>query len=221
MWVLRGLFGRFVVALALVLGPQATAKADLRETELSGEWYVLIHYKVAGAADESITKFKDFAWSFKQSEKRLLVEQFPYVLFSEGTEEVRRHAMMEHLPWEPDAATWKKLRESVDVSSRAMTSKRLEGSVAEGFRSEPQLATGGTNTLTFSRSWEISFAPEKIRIVIVDSLTGGLGLDRLDEATVYELDESPNGDELRGRWREGRKSGTVRMVRARARRVLK
>jgi hypothetical protein len=209
------------VAAAFLLGAGAENGDDLTRIDLSGDWYVLIHYKDKRSKDKSITKFKDFAWSVKQSEGRIEWKRYPYVLFSEGVEVVRRHAMTEHLPWEPDELTWQSIKKSVGVSSRAMGKKRLVGSVAEGFKSRSSAGGAGANVMTFSRDWDVTFEPARIQIRIIDSLSGGAGLAGMDETTVFEIDHALAPGELRGKWREGTRNGTFRMVRARGLKVLK
>ena len=212
---------RIPLFLLLVAATEASeAELDFRKLDLSGEWYVLIHYKDQRSEDESITKFKDFAWSIRQTPELLDWESYPYVLFSDELELIRRHAMIEHLPWEPDATVWTQIRETLDVSARAMTKKRLRGSVPEGFKSKPPRA-GGLGTLTFSRDWDASFSEAEIRIQVIDSLSGTQGLAGMEEATVFEIREQVAPDELGGRWQEGSRRGTFRMVRARQRRVVK
>ncbi len=207
--------------LLLVAATEANeAELDFRKLDLSGEWYVLIHYKDQRSEDESITKFKDFAWSIRQTPGLLVWESYPYVLFSDELELIRRHAMIEHLPWEPDESVWKQIRDTLDVSARAVTKKRLRGSVPEGFKSKPP-RSGGLGTLTFSRDWDVSFSEAEIRIQVIDSLSGTQGLAGMEEATVFEIREQVAPDELRGRWQEGSRRGTLRMVRARQRRVVK
>ncbi len=213
------------IPLCLLLAAAAAPAADepdrdFRQLDLSGEWYVLIHYKDERSEDESITKFKDFAWSIRQTPGLLDWESYPYVLFSDELELVRRHAMLEHLPWEPDETVWKQIRDTLDVSARAVTKKRLRGSVPEGFKSKPP-RSGGLGTLTFSRDWDVSFSEAEIRIQVIDSLSGTQGLVGMEEATVFEIREQVAPDELRGRWQEGGRRGTFRMVRARQRRVVK
>ena len=88
-----------LLPLALWAALAAPARADdLSKLDLTGEWYVLVHYKDARSEDKSITDFKDFGWSIEQSADKLSVEEYPYVLFDEGTEEVRRVAMRAHTP---------------------------------------------------------------------------------------------------------------------------
>lgn len=201
--------------------PETLAAPDFRKLDLSGDWYVLIHYKDTRSEDRSITQFRDFAWSIQQSAGRMVWEKYPYVIFDDATELQRRHAMMEHLPWEPNGRQWKSIGESLGVSSRAMTRKRLSGSVEKGFRSQPAQALGGANLLTFSRAWHVSFEESRIRIEIIDSLSGTDGLAGMEEATVFVIDQQPGPGELRGSWRESSKQGTLRVVRTRERKLLK
>jgi hypothetical protein len=216
----RVLLGIPLLLLLVAATGANEAELDFRQLDLSGEWYVLIHYKDQRSEDKSITKFKDFAWSIRQTPGLLVWESFPYVLFSDELELIRRHAMIEHLPWEPDETVWKQIRDTLDVSSRAMTKKRLRGSVPEGFKSKPPRA-GGIGTLTFSRDWDVSFSEAEIRIQVIDSLSGTQGLAGMEEATVFEIREQVAPDELRGRWQESSRQGTFRMVRARQRRLVR
>src|SRR5262245_30487865 len=91
----------FCALLATVLAARASAE-DLSKLDLSGEWYVLVHYKDASSENKDATHFKDYGWSIKQDAKGLSVEEFPYVMFDEGTEEVRRAAMRGTTAWAPE-----------------------------------------------------------------------------------------------------------------------
>ena len=205
--------------LSLLTSPLLGSEAEsLKSVDLSGDWYVLIHYKDSKSQNPSITKFKDFAWSIQQSADRIEWEHYPYVIFGEELELARRHAMTEHLAWEPDDATWQKIRKSIRVSSRAKTKKKLRGGIEAGYESG-STGGGGLNTLTFSRHWSVGFQDAKITVKVVDSLSGGEGLASMEEATVYEIVERKSSDELRGTWREGSRKGQLRMVRSQNRRV--
>lgn len=210
-----------LLACALLAGAAPARAEDLAKLDLSGEWYVLIHYKDAKSEDKSITKFKDFAWSIRQSPEGLEIDEYPYVLFDEGTEEIRRAAMRGHKPWEPEGLVLDALRQHVDVSTRALRTKQLSGSTAKGMKSAEAAAAGGT-TMNFTRNWDITWAPASVTIKIVDSLSGGSAmLGEMEEAAVFEIKERPSAEELRGTWSEGDKSGSLRLIRAKERRVLK
>jgi hypothetical protein len=210
-----------LVACALLAGPASVDAADLSKLDLTGEWYVLLHYKDARSEDKSITKFKDFAWAIRQSEGGLEIDEYPYVIFDEGTEEIRKASMRGHKPWQPEGLVLDALREHVDVSTRAMRQKQLAGSTASGMKSSEPAAAGGT-TMNFTRSWDIAWAPASVTIKIVDSLSGGSAmLGEMEEASVFVIKEQPSAEELRGTWSEGEKSGSLRMIRAKERRVLK
>jgi hypothetical protein len=210
-----------LVACAWLAGSASADAADLSKLDLSGEWYVLIHYKDASSEDKSITKFKDFAWSIRQSPTGLEIDEYPYVIFDEGTEEIRKGAMRGHKPWQPEGIVLDAVREHVDVSTRAMRQKQLSGSTASGMKSSEAAASGGT-TMNFSRNWDIAWAPASVTIKIVDSLSGGSAmLGEMEEAAVFTIKEQPSAEELRGTWTEGDRSGSLRMIRAKERRVLK
>jgi hypothetical protein len=213
-----------VLGCALLLGgwrvAADTEAADLSKVDLSGNWYVLIHYKDDDSVDKSITKFKDLVWTIEQKSDSMSFEEYPYVMFSENQELLRRHSMIQHLPWEPDDSTWERIREEIGVSARAMKTKNLSGSVADGYSSSAGQKTGGFTTMTFETTWRVRFAPDKIRVEIVDVL-GGAGLEGMEGATVYEVRERRGADELRGRFDRDTLHGTFRMVRSKDRKVVK
>jgi hypothetical protein len=208
------------LVVSLAVAPRAGAE-DLSKLDLTGEWYVLVHYKDASSEDKSITNFKDFGWSIKQDAKSLDVEEFPYVMFDEGTEEVRRVAMRGHTPWQPEGTVLNVLKDHMDVSSRASRKKSLAGDTESGMKSQ----AGGpakSGTMNFSRDWQVTWAPAAVQVKITDSLGGGNAvLGEMAEASVYEIQAHPSADELTGTWSEGDKSGTLRMIRAKERRVVK
>jgi hypothetical protein len=213
--------GLFLLAIAVFLGGRPARAEDLSKLDLTGEWYVLIHYKDASSEDKSITNFKDFAWSIQQEPSKLSVEEFPYVLFDEGTEEVRRAAMRGHSPWQPEGVVLDHLRDHVDVSSRASRKKDLAGDFASGMKSGAA-AGAKTGSMSFSRNWDVTWAPTVVRIKIVDSLGGGNAmLGDMSEASVYEITARPSPGELTGTWSEGDKSGSLRLIRAAKREVVK
>ena len=225
--VARALHSGLALALLLQAAPAALAEEDpageanFTEFDLGGAWYVLIHYKDERSEDESITKFRDFAWSIEQTSSSLSVEYYPVVLFDEATEIERRQAMRGHQPWQPSQANLAALARSLDVSSRAMTTKRMTGSVAEGFRSRAPVASGGLHVVSFTKSWDVHFEPEAIRIAITDSLSGTAELEGFEDSTVYRLTERLGPNELRGSYEEPGRRGSIRMIRAGQRRVVK
>jgi hypothetical protein len=214
-------FATLCLSLALVASAARADDADFSKADLNGSWYVLIHYTDAGAENKDAKRFKDFAWTIEQTANTITWEYYPFVFFGEDSEPVRRQAMKEATPWEPSASEWAAVRQAVDVSSRALQRKRMTGTAAQGFKSLAPLGTGGLNTMSFSRNWDVTFKPEKVSIVIVDSLSGSGGLEGMEEATIYEINERASADEYRGTYTEGDKRGTLRMVRSAERRVVK
>ena len=143
-------------------------------------------------------------------------------MFDENTELIRRHAMVEHLPWEPEGSVLTELRSHIDVSSRAMKRKRMKGDFERGFRSLPPLMSGGLNMMTFTRTWTVTFKPEKVRIQVVDSLASDSeAIAEIEGATVFEITERVSEDEYRGRYDDDSRRGTFRMLRSSERRVVK
>ncbi len=213
--------GLLCLALALLASPLRAADADFAQADLNGAWYVLIHYTDARAENKDAKRFKDFAWTIEQTANTITWEYYPFVFFGEDSEQVRRHAMKQATAWEPSASDWAAVRSAVDVSSRALQRKRMTGSTSQGFKSLAPLGSGGLNTLSFSRNWDVSFKPDRISIVILDSLSGSGGLEGMEEAISYDINERVSADEYRGTYAEGEKRGTLRMVKSAERRVVK
>ena len=209
-----------LLVLALLLGtwvPSAGA-ADLANVDLTGHWYILIHYKDDRSEDKSITKFRDTVWSIEQDDRKVKITSYPYVFFSEADELVRRNNMMNHIAWMPDDRVWGEIREYIRVSDRGAKVKTLRGSRSESFESNPDSGGFGLNILTFSQNWKLSFAPEVIRMEITDSLSGSGGLAGMDETIVYQFLERVSADEFRGRYDDATRHGKLWMVRAKQRR---
>src|SRR5574338_1166635 len=158
---------RIGLLLLVALTAFPAAAADLSKLDLSGDWYVLILYKASRSEDKSLVHLKDMAWSIQQTPDKMTVTEFPYVIFDEGSEEIRRAAMRKHTSWQPEGLVLDTLREHVDVAERAKRSKTLSGSFASGMKSESAASKGGAKTLDFTRNWDITWAPAKIEIKIV------------------------------------------------------
>jgi hypothetical protein len=196
----------------IVLGSRSAVGQDLTNANLGGDWYVLVHYQDDRSEDD-IEKFKDFAWAVKQQDTKIVWQFFPYVMFTEEQEMVRKQAMRDHKSWEPSPGMWNRIRKSVAVSPRGATKKTLRGDRAKGYESLPPMGGGGLNVITFTRDWNVTFAPEKVRVRIIDSLSGGGGLEGMEDSLIYEITEQVSADEFRGTYAEMHKKGTFRMVR--------
>jgi len=207
--------------LLVALFALPAAAADLSKLDLSGDWYVLILYKDSRSEDKTLVHLKDLAWSVQQETGKMTVTEFPYVVFDEGSEEIRRAAMRKHESWQPEGLVLDTLKEHVDVSERAKRSKTLTGDFASGMKSSDAGGKGGGKTVDFSRNWDVTWAPAKVQIQIVDSLGGNAMLGDMSEASVFLITDQPAAGELTGTWSEGEKSGSLRMIRAKEHRVVK
>jgi hypothetical protein len=213
---------RFLPALATALclslvAPASSSAEDLSSIDLTGHWYILIHYKDDRSQDKSITKFKDVVWSIEQGENKIKITSYPYVFFSEADELIRRNNMMNHIAWKPDERIWGEIREYVRTSQRGSKVKTLRPSGDQVFESNADGGGFGMNTLTFTQNWKLTFAQEQIKVEITDSLSGSSGLAGMDETILYELQKRVAEDEFHGKYDEPTKHGKLWMVRSKQR----
>lgn len=212
---------RVWLAVLLVCAAALPARAaDLSKLDLTGDWYVHIIYKDARSEDKTLVHLKDMAWSIQQEPAKMVVAEYPYVVFDEGSEEIRKAAMRSHKAWAPEGMVLDTLREHLDVSERAKRSKTLTGDVASGMKSGGGAKATGKN-VDFSRNWDVTWSPAKIQIQIVDSLGGSALLGEMEEASTFLITDQPAPGELTGTWSEGEKSGSLRMIRSKEHRVVK
>ena len=194
---------------------------DFTAFDPTGDWYVLLRY-TDDRSEEGVQHFKDFAWHIEKTSRGYAIDEHPYVIFDEQTEEQRRAAMRGHTGWIPEGLVLERLHESVDVASRATRTKRVSGSLEKGFKSGEAGAGSGAMSMTFSRDWTLEFSKERLRVQIIDSLSGSDDmLGEMEEAIVYELDQRVSEREFTGPYREGHKKGTVTLIRADQRTIVK
>jgi hypothetical protein len=202
----------FLLAGLLALAPMASAEG----MDLSGTWYVLVHYKDDVSGNANAMRWEDRVWVFDKSGDKLEWKDYPIVVFQdeEGRfERTRRGYSRVIAAWEPDAGQLAQVKSGLEINTRGMKSKSMVGSDAAGWKSTAGAQPQGANYITYVESWAIKDAAGKPVFARNESL-GSTGMETMEGGTIFKTESAADG-ELRGSYeRDGTRHGTFRMLRA-------
>jgi murein DD-endopeptidase MepM/ murein hydrolase activator NlpD len=194
------------------------APAAARDLDLSGSWYVLIHYKDANAGNPDEERWDDRVWVFERTGRRLRWVEYPIVVFEDETGRFeRRHtgqyARILHY-WEPNAGQRANIAAGLKVNSRGSKNKTLRGSDAKGWSSGRRGSAASASVVTYQEVWSIEGMPDLPVFRRADFMGGGR-TDTMQGLTEYATTERVGDDLLKGTFvRDGTRRGTFRMLRA-------
>lgn len=200
----------------LVLGVLGALLASpvARAVDLTGTWYVLIHYTDDTSGKPDQQRWDERVWRFERQGDALAWTEWPIVNFDDDTGRFVReggHLSRALGAFEPNAAQRAEIQSGLEVNPRGKKTKRLRGSDGQGWSSGGSAGGASANILTYVETWSIGGGPEKPTFTRTDSLAGG-GVESLDGKTIYTTELAQDG-ELRGRFeRDGTRHGTFRMI---------
>ncbi len=209
-------------ALALLCGAAAclaVPAAAAPPLDLSGTWYVLVHYRDSESPNPDRVHWEDRIWVFERQGDTLEWKDYPIVVFDDESgrfEQLGGNRASRVLgPWEPNPGQQAEIARGLQYNTRGSKTKTLHGSDAAGWRSGTPQAAPSASVLTYSETWSIEGLPSKPAFLRDDSLSGGRA-ESLEGRTQYRTEEiSPDGNELRGSFdRDGTRRGTFRMTRS-------
>lgn len=192
------------------------ASSGASAVDLSGTWYVLVHYTDDASGKPDAMRWEDRIWVFERSGDGLSWTDYPIVVFADesGRFERSRRGMSRVVgAWEPSPEQLSQIRSGLEVNTRGSKVKTLAGSDAQGWKSVASATPQSANTLTYVESWGVRDVTGNPVFLRSETL-GGAGIDSLEGGTRYET-QSVGDAELRGRFdRDGSRRGTFRMLRA-------
>ena len=196
----------------LAAAPAAFAQA----VDLTGTWYVLVHYKDEVSGKPDALRWEDRIWVFEKNGDKLEWKDYPIVVFDDDEgrfERSRRGYSRVVAAWEPSPAQRANIEAGLHINTRGSKSKTLAGSDAAGWKSVASPQAQGANVVTYSEIWGVKDAASKPVFLRNESLGSG-AMEALEGGTVFKTESVAPG-ELRGTYdRDGTRKGTFRMVRA-------
>lgn len=205
------------LALLLLLALLGAAPAAFAQAvDLTGTWYVLVHYTDSVSGKPDAMRWEDRIWVFDKAPDRLEWKDYPIVVFDDDEgrfERSRRGYSRVIAAWEPSPAQRENIAKGLHINTRGSKSKTLAGSDAAGWKSVASAQPQSANVMTYTETWGVKDAASKPVFLRNESL-GSAMMDTLEGGTVYKTESVADG-ELRGSFdRDGTRKGTFRMVRA-------
>jgi hypothetical protein len=200
--------------LAGLLALATTAAAE--SVDLTGTWYVLVHYKDDTSGKPDAMRWEDHVWVFSRSGDKLEWKDYPIVVFQDDEgrfERTSRHFSRVIAAWEPNPGQLAQIHAGLEINERGSKKKTLAGSDAAGWKSLASAQAQGANYVTYTETWGVKDAAGKPVFLRNESL-GSSDMGSMEGGTVFKT-ESVSADELRGSFeRDGTRHGTFRMLRA-------
>ncbi len=207
---------RSLAWLVLLAALPFSAAPAAGAVDLTGTWYVLVHYTDDASGKPDAMRWEDRIWVFEHSGGNLTWTDYPIVVFGDesGRFERSRRGMSRVVgAWEPSPEQLAQIKSGLEVNTRGSKVKTLAGSDAKGWKSVQSGQPQNANTITYVEDWGVRDLAEKPVFLRSETL-GAAGMDSLEGGTRYETQSVADG-ELRGRFeRDGSRHGTFRLLRA-------
>jgi hypothetical protein len=226
-----GLFGLQPLGLAAVLLSLALAGPAEAEVDVTGSWFVLMHYRDSQTANPDSDRWEDKVWKIEKKGSRLQWTEYPIVVFNDGSGRfgrVGRNPRARLLrKWEPNDGQMAEIKDGVQVNSRGSKTKSLRGSPKRGFKSTNASRSTSALTVGYQETWSID-DPTTLPVFTRDDALGTesalatKGDSVVSGRTRYKtLEVLEGGDLLVGTYtRDENKKGTFQLIRASAPRGL-
>ncbi|HVP28887.1 MAG TPA: hypothetical protein VMW35_06965 [Myxococcota bacterium] len=204
--------GALLCALACLL----LAPLRARALDLTGTWYVLVHYTDDTAHDPKQQRWDDRLWTFEAKGDQLEWSEYAIVVFNDESGRFERlggnQASRVVAAWEPNAHQLAQIGSGLEYNTRGAKKKVLRGSAAQGWRSGSAGASpAGANVLSYTETWTID-DPSGLPTFTRDDALGGGGSETLEGRTQYRAESIDADGVIHGKFeRDGTRHGTFRM----------
>jgi hypothetical protein len=218
--------GMACAALLLATPGAARGESSEAEVDLTGTWFILIHYTDSATANPDAERWEDKVWTFEKKGSRLHWTEYPIVVFENQTgrfETLGRNTRARALRfWEPNQSQRERIAEGPRVNTRGSKSKSLRGSVDKGYESVGQMRAVSASVIGYHETWSIE-AAGVMPVFTRDDVLGsgrseklGGSTENVEGRTSYTtLEFADGGNTLRGRYqRDLNRVGVFRMIRA-------
>jgi len=211
-----------LAAFAVVVLPGAPARAAV---DLTGTWFVLIHYTDSATANPDADRWEDKVWKIEKKGSRLQWTEYPIVVFDDGSGRFGRvggNARARLLrKWEPNEGQMREILEGPRVNSRGSKTKTLRGSPKRGYASTSRSRSVSAMTVGYEETWTIE-KPAELPVFVRDDALGAESAlatgsdDVVSGRTRYAtLEISEDGNLLTGEYaRDDNKRGSFKLIRA-------
>ena len=209
----------FGIGLSLGLALALPGSAEQPGFDLTGSWYVLIHYREnAGEIPES-ERWEDRIWIFETQRKRLKWTEYGIVLFENERGRYQSLASGRQIKaegaWSPDAEQLLEIAAGIEVNGRGARTKNLRGGPEQGYRSSGSMRNDSVSVIGFSETWEVvdpTGLPTFKRTDVMDSGRS----DSLQGVTQFRSStRDPETDTIEGDFaRDEAIAGRFKMMRA-------
>lgn len=204
------------ILTAVCLG---TGAATAQEAiDVTGTWFVLIHYSDPESAHPEATRWKDLVWVFARKGTRLEWTEYSIVVFEDPTgrfEAIAGNPRSRVLKgWKPTLAQLETLEKGPRVNPRGSRVKTLSGSDARGWRSSGRRPQMSASVMGYHETLSI----EELAGLPVFKRSDSVGRGHSEQAggtTRYQVTEVRlDGSRLVGLYdRDGRLEGRFEMRR--------
>jgi hypothetical protein len=207
---------RLAAALLALLVWLAAAPASA--VDLTGTWYVLVHFTDETTGKPDQMRWEDRLWIFEPKGAQLQWTEYPIVVFTDESGRFERLGSNRQSrvlgAWEPNPAQLAEIQGGLQYNTRGGKQKSLEGSSSTGWSSGTARRSQSASVISYSETWTID-SPSGLPVFTREDVMGSSDDDVAEGRTIYKSEAVEGDAVLKGSFeRDGTRRGTFKMVRS-------